>query len=204
MTSRMQDYLPKYYDDSQIVTEMMSAETAEFDALNAEQYKTLDQFFVSTSTYALDRWERVLALPPAHNASVEFRRKRILAKLAGNAPATVQYLTDLVNVYVPKKDAEIVEHSAEYRFEAKIHVNENKVDPVAISDAVNEIKPAHLAFMLTLNRTMDATLNFGGIISTRNKTQIRPAAFKQPPIQQTKYYAGFISMRTKTVIKSEV
>lgn len=148
MTSRMQDYLPKYYDDSQIVTEMMSAETEEFDALNAEQYKTLDQFFISSSTYALSRWERVLDLPPAPNADVEFRRKRILAKLAGNAPATVRYLTDLVNVYVPKKDAQIVEFNSEHRFEAEIPA-ENEINLASIYDSVGEVKPAHLEFGVT-------------------------------------------------------
>lgn len=141
--SRMQDYLPKYYDDSRVVTEMMTAETAEFDKLNAEMYRTLDQFFAMTSTYSLDRWERILDLPPMPNSSVEFRRRRVLVKLAGNAPATVEYLTDLVNQYVASKDATIIEYNEEQRFEALIPL-EGEVDTVSIRNAVNEVKPAHL------------------------------------------------------------
>lgn len=69
---------------------------------------------------------------------------------------------------------------------------------------LQKIKAAGVAAKVTLKQQDVLNLYFGGIISTRNKIQIRPAAFKMPSIQQTKYYAGFISMRSRTIIKSEV
>ncbi|QTD41396.1 hypothetical protein [Sporosarcina sp. Te-1] len=108
-----------------------------------------------------------------------------------------------MNTLVVNKDARVVEVENEYAFSVDVPSNNN----VVISDIQNlieEMKPAHLLATINLKNTLNTNLYFGGIVSTRYKTQIRPAAFKMPSIQQTKYYAGFISMRTKILIKTEV
>ncbi|GEN83638.1 hypothetical protein SLU01_19500 [Sporosarcina luteola] len=90
----------------------------------------------------------------------------------------------------------------------RIEINESfktEKDLNKIVDIVNSTKNRRSTLEeILIKRSLESNLYFGGIISTRNKIQIRPAAFKMPSIQQTKYYAGFISMRTRTIIKSEV
>ncbi|MEH6944774.1 putative phage tail protein [Bacillus sp. JJ722] len=146
---KLYDLLPRYYDESPEVEAIMHASAVELDEARRKARDLLDQFFVRTATWGLADWERVLALPPAPHSDVEFRRQRILAKLAGNAPATLRYMTDLINVYVPKRDAEIIEHNSEYRFEAVVPLaDDNPIDTGEIYHAINEVKPAHLGFDL--------------------------------------------------------
>ncbi|WP_102271314.1 putative phage tail protein [Cytobacillus massiliigabonensis] len=143
------DALPRYYDDSPEVEAIMSANAEQVDKTRIKARATTDQFYVGTATNGLDDWERVLDLPPRPNSSLEFRRNRILARLNGTAPATVAYLTDVVNAYVADKSARIIEYNGEYRFEAEIPLSENiSFNTSEIQEAVNEVKPAHLAFDL--------------------------------------------------------
>lgn len=144
----LMDTLPRYYDDSPEVDAIMSATAQQVDKTRQRAREITDQFYVRTATHGLDEWERILALSPRPNSSLEFRRSRILARLNGTAPATVAYLTDTVNAHVADKSARIVEYNGEYRFEAEIPV-ENAIDTPAIHNAINEVKPAHLAFGIT-------------------------------------------------------
>lgn len=148
LKQQLYDLLPRYYDESPEVDAIMHANAIELDATRSKARDLLEQLFVRTATWGLSEWERVLALPPAPRADLEFRRQRILAKLAGNAPATVEYLTELVNVYVPSRDTRIIEHNTNYSFEAEIPL-ESAIDTEQIRQAVEEVKPAHLAFNLT-------------------------------------------------------
>lgn len=145
---RMFESLPRYYEDSPEADAIIEANAGEIADVRDKARDLLDQFFVSSATWGLAEWERVLDLPPAPRATLESRRQRILVKLNGTAPATLRYLTDLINVYVEKRDATIIEHPAEYRFEAEIPLD-NPIDTAIIRGAVNEVKPAHLAFDLT-------------------------------------------------------
>ncbi|WP_342540047.1 putative phage tail protein [Heyndrickxia sp. FSL K6-6286] len=145
----LMDALPRYYDDSPEVDAIMSANAEEIDKTRTKARATTDQFYVHTATKGLADWERVLGLAPMPNSSLEFRRNRILARLNGTAPATVAYLTDVVNACLVDKSARIIEYNSEYRFEATVPLGEDSpIDTKEIYDAVNEVKPAHLAFDL--------------------------------------------------------
>lgn len=145
---RMLDALPDYYWESPEVDAIVSGQAGEIDKTRLSARDLLDNIAsVSGATWGLGEWERLLQLPPMPNSSLEFRRQRILARLNGTAPATVKYLTDIVNAYVERKDARIITHNPDYSFEALIPL-ENPIDAPAIVGAVNEVKPAHLEFNL--------------------------------------------------------
>ncbi|WP_060210496.1 putative phage tail protein [Sporosarcina koreensis] len=144
----MLDTLPRYYDDSPEVDAIITTSAEQVDRMRQRARELTDQYYVRTATHGLDDWERVLDLPPRPNSSLEFRRNRILARLNGTAPATVRYLTDVVNAHVADKSARIVEYNGEYRFEAEINVD-NVIDTEEIRRDIEEVKPAHLAFGIT-------------------------------------------------------
>lgn len=147
-SQEMQDSMPNYYSESPEVIAIMDANATEIERKRAEAYDLQAQLFVSTATWGLTDWERVLALSPRPNSTLDFRRSRIIARLNGTAPATVAYLTDVVNAHVADKSARIVEVNGEYRFEAEINVD-NSIDMSPIIRDINEVKPAHLAFGIT-------------------------------------------------------
>ncbi|MGN7387715.1 putative phage tail protein [Sporosarcina sp. SAFN-015] len=143
------DTLPRYYDDSPEVDAIMEANAGQVANTRKSAREVTDQFYVRTATKdGLSAWERVLDLPPRPNSSLAFRRNRILARLNGTAPATVSYLTDVVNAHVADKSARIIEVNGEYRFEAEVDVRQMS-DITPIYNDINDVKPAHLAFGVT-------------------------------------------------------
>lgn len=141
----MLDALPRYYDDSPEVDAIIDTNAEQISKTRQKARDLTDQFFVRTATHGLDDWERVLGLPPRPHASLTFRRNRILARLNGTAPATVEYLEDVVNAYVEDRSAKIVEVNGEYRFIVDIDVSGN-VDMEGIRADLDDLKPAHLDY----------------------------------------------------------
>lgn len=143
----MLDSLPTYYQESPEANAIMRGNASEIERKRAEAQDLLDQMFVSTATWGLDWWDRVFDLPPAPRMSIRKRRERIIAKLRGAAPATIEYLTNLVNSFVKNNDAHIEEHAKEYAFYAVIPIDgKNEIDTGDIYEAIEEVKPAHLNF----------------------------------------------------------
>ncbi|MDQ0174369.1 YmfQ family protein [Bacillus chungangensis] len=139
----LHEYMPPYYDHSPELTALTDIASAEIDRIRALMRDTLDQMFVRTATWGLSDWERVLDLPPMKHASLDARRERILAKLNGNAPATVRYMTDILNLFVENKTGQIIEHNEEYWFEVLMPIESlNRL--AEIKNALSEVKPAHL------------------------------------------------------------
>lgn len=141
----LMDALPRYYDDSPEVDAIMGANATEIDRIRRNAREVTDQMYVRTATRGLDDWERVLALSPRPNSSLSFRRNRIIARLNGTAPATVKYLTDVVNAHIESKDTRIIEYNGEYRFLVEVMATSG-LDMLSISADLDELKPAHLDY----------------------------------------------------------
>ncbi|WP_342537368.1 putative phage tail protein [Sporosarcina sp. FSL K6-3508] len=145
----MLDSMPSYYKESPEVNAIMRGNAQEIERKRAEAQDLLDQMFVSTATWGLDYWDRVLDLAPAPRMSIRKRRERILVKLNGTEPATKANLTKILNLYTQNKDAFIVEYPNEYRFEGIFPADETvEMNPADIYKAINEVKPAHLEFLI--------------------------------------------------------
>lgn len=143
----MLDSLPPYYQESPEANAIMRGNASEIERKRAEAQDLLDQMFVSTATWGLGYWDRVLDLAPAPRMDTSQRRARIIAKLNGTAPATVKNLENVVNAYIKDGSAKIYEIHGEYRFEAELSAHE-LADSGIIYREINELKPAHLEFLL--------------------------------------------------------
>ncbi|PIC81021.1 hypothetical protein CSV75_04375 [Sporosarcina sp. P18a] len=156
----MLDSLPPYYQESPEANAIIRGNASEIERKRSEAQDLLDQMFVSTATWGLDYWDRVFDLPPAPRMSTRKRRERIIAKLRGAAPATIKYLTNLVNSFVQNGDAHIEERARDYAFDAVIPIDGmNEIDTSDIYAAIEEVKPAHLVFGVigTIRNTITVT-----------------------------------------------
>lgn len=142
------DYVPNYYDELLESSELFSAEDAEFARLNASIDDLLLQFNVSTATWGLREWERILAITPKPNSSFESRRSRILAKLRGASPATVANMLAIINAHVPHKDATLTELSEPGVVVVNIPL-QNGITLTELNSDIAMYKPAHLQFDVT-------------------------------------------------------
>jgi hypothetical protein len=136
------DYLPRFYGDFYQVVEMLKTEASEFTRLRALLLDVLNQFYVETATYGLDRWEEITDIEYLPQRSIPSRRHYINAKLRGTGTVTPALLKSIVDAFYT---AEIYEEPSDYKVRIKLvgkrGVPKNLED---IEAAVNDVIPAHL------------------------------------------------------------
>ncbi|WP_180968226.1 putative phage tail protein [Cytobacillus massiliigabonensis] len=208
---KLQKYLPPTVNELKEMQEIVRVENENFNEVRLNLINIFKTRFINeTNEIGISRWEKMLKINAAKDETLQFRKSRLLSRMQGKEPYTIRYLKKLLNALLGETEYQvnldiINEHlevlmSFGSGVSAEMQVRYYK----ELSELLDKVVPLNLGIGITHRRSINLGMNFGGLISTRNKIQIRPAAFKQPSIQQTKYYAGFISMRTITVIKMEV
>ena len=110
--------------------------------------ETLDQLFPQTAYgWGLRLWEEAYGIPVDLSRPLEFRRTRVISKLRGQGTSTVEMIQSVAESFTNGR-AEIVEHNDEFYFVVRF-VSQYGVPPNIedLQAAINEIKPAHLAFI---------------------------------------------------------
>lgn len=125
---------------------------------------TLRQLFPSTASgWGLDIWEEAYGIPTDRTMSEQRRRDRVIAKVRG-AGVTTKALIQAIAQSYSQCPAEVIEESALYRFMiwyvGTIEEPENVADLIA---SVNEIKPAHLDWLLGFRQTTEESIRVGSL-----------------------------------------
>lgn len=145
MGREMFSYLPGYYENSRVMKSDMAAKGAELDELYRALNETLDQFFVRTATWGLDRWEAELGIPTEPNKPLEQRRALVESKLRGAGQFSGRLVKNVAEAY-DGGTVDVTFQPAEWSFTIKfvdtIGIPPNLDDLKAV---IEEIKPAHLA-----------------------------------------------------------
>ena len=158
-------YLPAFVSEtSNTFKTIGDSQSAEHDHLKEYMLDVYKQFFISTATWGLTLWEKDLFLPIIENDSYENRRLRIWNKLQAKQTSTLQFMTDLLNNYVSTKDGKITELYDTYtlRFEVQDGTINNWTD---LLNAINQWKPAHLAYFFNTYLNLGEEVYFSGIVT---------------------------------------
>lgn len=195
------DSLPPYYQESPEANAIMRGNASEIERKRAEAQDLLDQMFISTATWGLDYWDRVLDLPPNPRMPIDQRRKRIIVKLRGSATSTVSRLTSIVNAFVSNQSAEIIEQNHLYRFDVRIPTKNASYDIPGMVEALEEIKPAHLDVMFQPETNLELGLNISGAVSEYQITNILTPKFEMPDLHTSISYGALVAKYDKTKIE---
>lgn len=170
----MYDYIPDYYEDIREARAIIDTGSSKLETLNYDIQDVLNQFFVSTATWALPQWEKLVGLPINVNYSswdaivkqkvlfddvegrewdyiekafapeIRERRSAILAKINGYGTITKQKLMEICGVYSTGK-VKITEFPKEFRLLIEF------IDEVGVPKEIDTLKkvlreviPAHL------------------------------------------------------------
>ncbi|MBX6361374.1 MAG: DUF2313 domain-containing protein [Acidobacterium ailaaui] len=138
----MHDYLPRYYDDFKDVVAAIQAEASEFTRIQAKLRELLDQFYVESATFGLDRWESLVGIEHIPQRSEISRRHFIEAKLRGAGTTTLARLNDIVNAFYGFETTELPsENAVNFKLVSRRGIPKNLED---IQAAVNDVIPAHI------------------------------------------------------------
>lgn len=156
-------YLPHYYLTSKVMNSLAQVEDEEFALFKEKFEATLDQFFVNTADFTLERWEKELGIPVNNSKPPELRRSVIKSKIRGQGTVTATLIQNVAQSY-DNGEIDVIEHNELYSFEIKfigtLGIPPNLKD---LKKAVEEIKPAHLAVIytfkyITIDRIQTMTL----------------------------------------------
>lgn len=147
----MLTYLPTYYETSRIMRALLQAEGAEFDKLRQALDEVLDQFFVRTATWGLDRWEEEVGLTVTPDQPEAERRDKIISRLRGYGTATISVVKQVAEAY-DKGAIDIVEDFPAYTITVQF-VDTTGVPPNLddLKAAVRALVPAHLEILYEFN-----------------------------------------------------
>lgn len=135
--------LPSFYDND-ITKPIQNSFTVEANSINDEVDNTLNQFYVDSATYGLDKWEKMLGISKNNN-DIQTRRENIKAKMRSRGTTSIEVIKNICEAY-SYGEVEIVVDHANYSFEI------NFIGSIGVPKAfaeldktIEEIKPAHLA-----------------------------------------------------------
>ena len=141
--------LPSFYDND-ITKPIQNSFTVEANSINDEVENTLNQFYVDSATFGLDKWEAMLGISK-NNFDIDTRRENIKAKMRSRGTTTVSVIKNICEAYSNGIVEVIVNHS-DYSFVIDF------VGTVGIPKAfaeldktIEEIKPCHLAHSYKFN-----------------------------------------------------
>lgn len=140
------DYLPEFYLDIKQMKELQRTLGYEVGEASYVLKDCLNQFFIETATWGLDRWEKVFGVTTDKSRSYEYRREVILAKLRGFGTTTKDMIKS-VAIAFSGGEVEIQEYPSEYRFVIQfVGVKGIPKNMAGLIAAIDEIKPAHLTY----------------------------------------------------------
>ncbi|MCP6682773.1 YmfQ family protein [Bacillus nakamurai] len=157
--SRLDDMtasLPLFLTRLKEMTEILKAEAPEFDQQNNGIFDLTDQLFITTATWGLDRWEKILRIPRESGDTAEMRRLRLISKMSSIPPMTHQAIEQALNRFLKHPSARVRLLPGEYRFNVDI-VLDDLQHMSELIETLENIKPAHLAYTLRvgLNETLE-------------------------------------------------
>lgn len=145
---RLKDYLPERLV-SPAVEDFEDALQPQIDAI-ADLFAGIseNELFAATAEKWLPLWEAAFGIPTEPDKSLSDRRSRLMSKLRGASTTTKEQIRQVVASFA-NSDCEIIEDPANYSFTVKfvgtVGIPPNIAD---VKAAVEEIKPAHLAYAL--------------------------------------------------------
>ena len=144
---RVPDY---HYECEQSAAVIDSVAEAALKARTAFE-DVLAQFFVSTATWGLKHWEGQVGLQTDESLSVDVRRAAVQQKLQANGNTTAEMVREMAES-ITGYEARVHVDPSDYSFTLEFLGDTPQIagiDFFGILDTVEQIKPAHLRFLIS-------------------------------------------------------
>lgn len=171
----LMNLLPPIYEDNTTMQELQSILSTKITSIISDTGATIDECFIETASKLLSRYEKIYGVTVDVSKSDTLRREILKAKIRGVGTVTKQLLIDTAASY-SNGTVEVIEDPANYKFIVKftgtIGIPPN-MD--GLTNTINEIKPAHLAFEYEYiyNTWADLSALTWGALSSKTWDQVR-------------------------------
>ena len=146
-------YLPYYYQTSDIMKSIQNSNSIEVGNLRYSIDDSINQFFVESATWGLNRLEGIFNIQTDINKSYEERREILKAKLRGSGTVTKEMIKNVAQAF-SGGEVEVIEDNPNYNFTIKfIGIKGIPKNMQGLIDAIEDIKPAHLGYSFSYTYT---------------------------------------------------
>ena len=181
----LSQYVPRFILKDETISNILKVESDEHERQRLELIDLLKQFFVSSATWGLEKWENLLGVIPDNGDTIPQRRARIYAKLQGRQISTVAFLERLCKLFMSDSSiVRIVEDNEHYMFRI-LQENGSILYYDDMIDAINTYKPAHLNFIIILKRLLELKENEKVNVGMINAL-IKESYINIPPVPDSK------------------
>ena len=173
----LMSYLPDYYRNSNTVVELQTAFGYSAGELAGGLPDLINQCFVSSATWGLELLEQVFGLTTDKTKSYAIRREILKAKMRGAGTTTISMIQNMA-VAFSGGEVNILEYPEEYIFVVQfVGIKGIPQNMTGLINAIEEIKPAHLAYRFKYTYTTWGALD-GMTWGNANSGQITWATLK--------------------------
>lgn len=142
-------YLPPFLGKDKSFKAANNADSTEHNAIRADLQDLLDQLYVVTATWGIEKWEELVDIAPQDSADIAARRAAVIQKLGISPSVTVAFLQSLINRNVTDKSG-VVEADSEH-YAVDFTIPPGKVsDSNALFTNIDTYIPAHLGRKIRL------------------------------------------------------
>ncbi|WP_282570623.1 putative phage tail protein [Sporosarcina sp. NCCP-2222] len=152
------------YDKDELALAVFEANGRVMDEITKVIKNLKHEMYPQHATWTVGYWESMLGIKTNKNLSDAERIQKVLFELNKYFPITRNRMEQIVNVHVQNRNAKVIEDRGEYSFTIEIP-SENVIITADIHRDVEEAKPAHLAYMISI-----LAERVTGIIKTKQYT----------------------------------
>ena len=140
------NYLPQSYGDSPETADLLEVMGWQTERLYDRYLDFLNQLQVCTASWGLSFWEQVYGIPVDVSKPEQERREVLYSKMRAIGSVTPESIRSIAAAF-SEGETVLKEHFSEYRFSLILERNlESGGIGEALQKAIEEMKPAHLAW----------------------------------------------------------
>lgn len=171
-------YLPAFLAHSQQFQAANDADSKEHDTIRIDLQDVLDQFYVKSATWGLERWEELCGITTDKTLSDSVRRSTIIAKLQNPGSVTEAFLRGLINQYILDKSGTVTDHPETYSADFNIPLVD-KMSLLSIAKDVRTYIPAHIGQVYKAHADTNVENHIAMLKSTVKTIDVYPAAVEK-------------------------
>lgn len=181
-------YLPAFLAHSQQFQAANDADSKEHDTILIDLQNVLDQFYVKSATWGLERWEELCGITTDKTLSDSVRRSTIIAKIQNPGSVTEAFLRGLINQYILDKIGTVTDHPETYSTDFNIPLVD-KASLLCIAKDVRTYIPAHIGQVYKTHADTNIENHIAMLKSTVKTIDVYPAAVEKIAPESTFYTA---------------
>lgn len=181
-------YLPPFLGKDKSFKAANNADSTEHDAIRADLQDLLDQLYVVTATWGIEKWEELVDIAPQDGTDIAARRAAVLLKLKMPPGVTVTFLEKLINQYIADKSGTVTDHPETYATDFDIPL----LDKESMAGVTRDVRiyiPAHIGAVYKAHTLTRVENHIALLKSTVKTVDVYPAAVEQIKPESTFYVA---------------